>query len=438
MVFRMDTAYFRFGSKQDESSKHKAYATAFFPMALFSAVLTLCLLIFNQQIAAALGYADRPDYISWFAWILGLDAFTTLIYAKFRLDERPLRFLMFRVANVVFTVTFLLFFLEVLPRFFPEAKIWSDNFFGSKKDLDYAFISNLLATIFVFVLMIPEMLKIPLQFDKPLYKKMLTYAFPLVIVGVSGTINQYISTPLQKYFLNGTIDTNLGQAGIYSAAAKLAIILSLFTTAFNYASEPFFFNNAAKEDSKDIYGKVALAYTIFAGLVVLGTYFYIDLVIVLIGEGYRSGVKVVPVLLMSYLFLGLFYNFSIWYRLIDKTWWGAYNSMVASIVTLVVSIGLLPVIGYMASAWASLACFLFSAISCYRAGQKYFPISYPIREIIQYILVISILLIISWGIRWYFKGSLWTILLCNTSLMALFIGFIYAKEKKWIFAVFNR
>lgn len=428
MVFRMDTAYFRFASKDDKQNEQLVYSNTFIIMAVISTLVILGLLIFKNGISNYLGYPGQSYYIQWFAFILAFDAYTTLIYAKFRLESRPLRFMFYRVANVVFNVAFVLIFLEFIPRFFPGLKNSIDNFTSIHNDLDYVFFANLISSFAVFIMMIPEYFKLRLSFNLLLVKQILKYSWPLVIIIVAGNINQYAAVPLQIFLLDGDIESRRSVSGIFSAGAKLAILLSLFTTAFNYAAEPFFFNQAAKDTKYEMNGVVAKAFTIFSALVVLGIYFYIDIVLLIIGKNYREGVQVVPVLLLSYLFLGLYYNVSIWYKLADKTIYGAYISIISVLITITLNFILLPTIGMMGSAWASLACFLYMAVSGYTMGQRYFPIEYPIRNIAFYCILTAGLLYAAYFIRTEI-GNIWVRMSINTMLLIGFCIYIYTFEK---------
>ena len=212
-------------------------------------------------------------------------------------------------------------------------------------------------------------------------------------------INQAFAAPLQKYFLGDDILDNLANAGVYGAAAKLAILLNLFTTAFNYAAEPFFFNNSEREDAVEVYGKVALAFTIVACLAALGIIFYIDVVILLLGDSYRSGINIVPILLFAYIFLGLYYNVSIWYKLKDKTYVGALISFMGAFITILISLLLLPKIGTVASAWAALTCYVCMVVVGYLVGQRYYPVNYPVFRILGYITITIVLALAALGLR---------------------------------------
>jgi len=382
LVFRMDTAFFRYGSKGD---LQKVFNTGFIGVLGFCVIVLVILLPNIGSLANFLEYDESPHYIKWFAYILVLDAITALVFARLRLQSRPIRFMIYKLINVGLTIILVLTFLEFMPKYFPNQFEQLNSFLGVSRQIDYVFFANLLASGAVVLAMLPEFKTFSFSFDFPLFKKMLWYALPLVAVALAGNINQAFAAPLQKYFLGDNILDNLANAGVYGAAAKLAILLNLFTTAFNYAAEPFFFNNSDRKDAVQVYGKVALAFTIVACFAALGLIFYIDVIILLLGDSYRSGINIVPILLFAYIFLGLYYNVSIWYKLKDKTYIGALISFMGAFITIAISLALLPKIGTIASAWAALACYVSMVIVGYVVGQRYYPVEYPVRRIFFYL-----------------------------------------------------
>ena len=431
--YRMDTAFFRFGSR--DNNLERAFSTALIPI-LFSTIAFVGLLcLFAPTIAKALAYPDDSHYVIWFAFILGFDALVALPYARLRLEQRPMRFLFFRIANVTITVLIVLFFLEICPRLADRGVTWASNLYNEDRRLDYVFLANLVASALIFILMLTEFRKIKPIFDLKLWKKMVFYALPLVIVGIAGNINQSFAVPLQKYFLGSGFEENLNNAGIYAGPAKLALLLNLFIVAFNYAAEPFFFNHYEKSDAKIIYGKVAKAFTIMACFVLLGILMYMDLIQYIIGPNYREALFIVPILLFAYLFLGLYYNFSIWYKLVDKTSIGAIISILGAIITLAVSIKWLPQIGYIASAWAALCCYLFMSLAALVIGRKYYPIPYPIWSILGYIIFTAVLFYASESIGMIIGDNFSRIGL-NTIFLVIFVLIVYTNEKALIKELF--
>ena len=389
LVYRLDTAYFRYGSSLE--NKDNVFSTALIPVIVSAIVIVGVVLVYSQSIATWLSYEDKPHYIQWFALIIGFDAVATLFYGKFRLASQTKRFLFFRVANVVLTIIFILIFLEVIPRIAPEIGQNIASFFGVTKELDFVFLANLLASGSILLLLIPEFVKVKWSLDFSLLKKMLFYSFPLIVVGLAGNINQAFAVPLQKYFLGSDTAANLSDAGLYAAAAKIALLLNLFTVAFNYAAEPFFFNNAKEDKEKKAYGQVALAFTIVCVIVIIGIITFSGLAQYLVGSQYRASLNIVPWLLFAYFFLGLYYNVAIWFKLSDRTMVGAIISVSGAIITLVVSIYFLPRVGTIASAYAAVTTYAFMIVAGYLTGQRYYPIKYPIKKILTYVVVAVIM-----------------------------------------------
>lgn len=393
MIFRMDTALFRFGSR--EHSVSKAFGTAII-MLLVSIFIGLVLMYgFADPIANYLKYPGQSYYVKWFAFILAFDALAALPFARYRLENKAKRFMYLKLFNTFITVVLVLFFIEICPILSERGFDFADKIYSADRKLDYVFISNLIASGLIFLLVLPELIKTKIQWDPVLLKKMLLYASPLVVVGIAGNINSAFAAPLQKYFLGNDILQNLTEAGKYAVPASLAIFLNLFTTAFNYAAEPFFFKQHKLSVRTDLFGKVALLYTIFALMVMLMIVLYVDLILLMMGAAYRSATEIVPILLFANVFLGLYYNFSIWYKLDDKTYVGALISIGGAVITLILSIILLPRIGYIASAWAALACFSFMSICGYLAGQYFYPIKYPIIKILRQIIIAFVLIYIA-------------------------------------------
>lgn len=428
LTFRMDTALFRYSKKE---GMVKVFSTTFWTVFGISSISLFLLVFFDDTIATALTYDDSSHYIRWFAYFLIFDALAAPVFAKLRIDNRPIRFVIYKFLNIILTAGLILFFIEYLPNSMP---VWYDKvvaFFNMKRQVDFVFLTNLIASGMVLFFMIPEFKSLKFHFDVALFKKMFWYVVPLVFVAIAGNINQTFAAPLQKYFLGENIVENISNVAVYAAAAKLAILLNLFTSAFNYAAEPFFFNNADNKDSLKIYGTVALAFTVVACLGALALIFYIDIIILLLGENFRSGVNVVPILLFAYIFLGLYYNVSIWYKLKDKTHIGALISFVGIVVTIVLSIVLLPHFGAVVSAWAALACYIVMVVIGYLVGQRYYPVVYPVKSILGYILSSATLAIGSLYLRQLELSGVYFYLVI-TLTFALYFIMIYKREWKGI------
>ncbi|RMD74420.1 MAG: polysaccharide biosynthesis protein, partial [Bacteroidetes bacterium] len=272
------------------------------------------------------------------------------------------------------------------------------------------------------LLLLPTFYKIRLQFDGALWRRMVRWAFPLVIVGLAGVVNQSIAVPLQKWRLGQDVMDNLAQAGVYAAAAKLALLMNLFAVAFNFAAEPFFFSHAERADARTIYSDVAHAFTIAACTLLLALTGWIELVQYLLGADFRAAIHLVPVLLFAYLMLGLYYNFSIWYKLSDHTWYGAWIAAGGAVVTFAINWFLLPQTGYAASAWAALACYTFMNAACLLLGRKLFPVPYRLRRMAAYLLItLALVALMQWGRATWPMALPWRLTL-HSALVVLFLA----------------
>ena len=429
-TYRMETAFFRFASQKKQLNK--TFSTASIALLISTLFYVIVFVAGAQLIANFLEYPDHRDYVLLFVFIIALDTLAAIPFAKLRLENRPIRFAVIKILNIVVNIIFIFFFYKICPYLIESGYDWMRNIYNDENLVAYVFIANLLGSATVMLLLLPEYFKLNLAFDKALFKKMLVYAMPLVVVGIAAVINQLINLPLLKTLLPGTLEENLNQVGIYAAAVKLAILMSLFVQAFNYAAEPFFFRNADRKDSPDVYAKVGQAFTLVGSIVFLGIMLYLDLIQYFLGKEFRGGLGVVPILLIAFLFLGLYYNFSIWYKLKDRTIIGAYISVAGAVITLSINYFLIPVIGYYAAAWGALACYGFMAAAGYLTGRKYYPIPYPIARMLSYILLAIGAYFVSIFLRNNIEGSLFLILLVNTLILCCYLGMIYLLEKKTI------
>ena len=431
-TYGMETALFRFGSKDGQLKI--VFSTAAISLLVTTIILTLILWPFSDGIAAFLEQPDDGRFIQWFILITAFDALSSLPFAKLRLENRPVRFALIKVLSVIFNIIIVLFFLVVCPFLIENGMEWFGTIYDEDKKLDYIFLANLAASAGVFLILFRNFFSFKWQFDKQLWLQMIAYALPLIVVGFAGVINRQ----LDRIFLTKLLPVNvLEQTGVYHASVKIAVLMSLFITAFNYAAEPFFFKNADREDSKPIYAQIAQAFSVVGSLVFLGIMLYMDLIQYLLGKDFRSGLHIVPVMLLAYFGLGIFYNFSIWYKLTDRTRIGAYISVGGALITIIVNLIFIPKIGIIAPAYAALACYTFMATVSYFIGKKYYPIDYPIGKMLTYIVVAIFVFGLSEIIRPYLEGSILKILFVNTLLLISYLGGFYLFERKTINQLFK-
>ncbi len=423
-TYRMETAFFRFGSRVGE--EEKSFSTASLSLLLSTLGFTVLLFSNIDYVADKLQFADHPEYVRLVALIIALDALAAIPFARLRLNNRPMLFALLKTGHMLLNLLFIFAFFKGLPHL---PKGWSSYYpFEADNRIAWLFLANLLASGLVLLVLLPMYAKQSWRFDAKRWKAMFRYALPLVIVALAAVINQLISLPLLERFLPGSLEENRALTGEYSAAAKLAVLMNLFTQAFNYAAEPFFFNHAARNDSRAIYGKVAQAFALAGSLAFLLIVAYLDLVKLYLGPHLRGGIGVVPILLLANLLLGLYYNFSIWYKVNDQTQFGAYISSAGVLITLSLNASLIPSLGYYGPALAALACYGFMAWAAYWTGQKRHPIPYPIKKISTYLLLASLTVGLSMGLRHVFYGQIPLLLICNTILVAAWVLFFALPE----------
>lgn len=385
LTYGMETAFFRFSTKEGQEPK-TVFSTILTSLASSTSLFILMAIAFAQPIADWLMYPDNKEYVVWFAIIVGLDAISSIPLAKLRSENKPKLFAGVNIANVAVNVALNLFFLKYcLPLVKSGGSNWlTDTFYDPNTGVGYVFIANLIASIVKFLLLGPTMLK---GFKKPqlsLLKPMLIYSLPLLVAGLAGMMNEMFDRVMLKRLLYPILgeDQAMFQLGVYGACYKLSIIISLMIQAFRYAAEPFFFSQEKEAGSRELYAKV-MTYFVW---VLAGTFLFVMLYLDLFkyfipNEDYWVGLKVVPILLMANIFLGIYYNQSVWYKLTDKTSFGAGLAIFGAAITLVLNLIFIPKYGYIASAWATFACYGSMMVVSYILGRKYYPVPYDLMKI---------------------------------------------------------
>ncbi len=391
-VFRMETAFFRFYHKKEVGER--AFTTAWGGVALEVFLLSLLMFGLAPQIAAWLHYPGKAVFVRVFAAILALDALSEIPFAKLRADGRPVRFAAIRLTNIFVNVGANLFFLLLLPwvlRHYEAGSLhrMAAAIYRPEWGILYVFLSNLLASAVSLLLLLPVLFRVRWSFEPRLWKHMLWYAAPLVLAGLAGIVNEVIDRTLLKTLLPGSLQSNLAQVGIYSANYKIATLLSLFTQAYRYAAEPFFFAKAKEKNAPDTYARSTYYFLLAAGVGVVLIGSWLDVIIRLLGKGYREGMGIVPIILLANLFLGVFYNMAIWYKVRDRTYVGAVIGVTGALITLAFNYWLIPRIGYYGSAVATLACYFAMMVIVYRWGQRVYPIPYPVGRMAGFILLVT-------------------------------------------------
>lgn len=425
-TYGMETAFFRFSNQHKEKN---VQGTALFSLLLSSVLLTAALSLFAGPIADFLKYPNHPEYIVWFALILGLDALTAIPFAQLRLQNKAGRFAGLKFINILINIFFNVFFLLICPWWLKSHPGSTLFFYDPAIGIGYIFIANLLASLFTVLLMLPEFLRTQWEFDPKLWKAMLIYALPLLVAGFAGMINETLDRILLKFYLPGTTEQNLVQTGIYGSAYKLSIFMTLAIQAFRMAAEPFYFAQSDKEHAQETYALVMKHFVNVCLFIFLGVMAYMDIVRYIIHPNYWEGIKVVPILLLANLFLGVYYNLSVWYKVSGKTIYGAWIAIFGALVTLLVNLTLIPTMGYMASAWATLACYTLMALVCYLVGQRFYKVPYPMGRMLAYLFFALLLFVGMQYVAHCCAEQLSLKIFLNTLLLAVFVGVVFLVER---------
>ena len=423
LTYGLETAFFRFSQKQYD--KKLVYSTSLISL-IVSSILFVVLMISSQQsIANWLEYPQNPEYIMWFALIIGLDAISAISFAKLREQRQAARFALVRLVNIFINIGLNLFFIIYCPYALENGLPTTDfvnSVYDPKVGVGYIFIANLFASGVTILMLLPEMIKSSWTFNTMLWKKMMWYAFPLLVAGLAGMTNETIDRILLKQLLPVGVD-KMAAIGVYGAFYKISIIMILFIQTFRFAAEPFFFSQEKQHNSRKTYADVLKYFTILASLIFLSVMLYLDVVKHFIGSSFHSkeGIEIVPILLMANLFLGIYYNLSIWYKLTEKTGYGAILAIFGAVITLILNIILIPKIGFIGSAWATLFCYFSMMIASLLMGRKYYAIPYDLKRVFTYIFLSFAL----YKISVYFETSM----LINTVYLFVFIIAVFVLEK---------
>ena len=377
----METGYFRHASYSKQ--KERVYSTVLGSLFFSSLLFIILVLLSSGPISALMGYEQHPEYIKWLAVIVGIDAFTTIPFARIRLRNQPMKYALIRIVEVSVNIGLNLFFLYYCPRHTNSelvSMVYNENI-----GVGYVLISNLIASSLKLILLIPEILAaLRSRFDLGMFKQIFRYSYPLLIAGLAGTVNEALDRILLKHLIPMELNP-MEQLGIYGANYKLAVLMTLFVQMFKYAAEPFFFSKSKEENAKSLYADVMLFFVVAGLFIFLLVNLYLDYFILFIGSDFREGVQIVPVVLMANLVMGIFFNLSIWYKLTNLTRFGAVLVLLGALITVVINVLFIPRYGYLASAWAHLFCYSTMVILSYLWSRKHYAVPYRVGRILAYI-----------------------------------------------------
>lgn len=403
----METGFFRFANKGDEDPL-RVYSTTLLSVSGGALIFLSLGLLFLQPIASWLGYAAHPWYIGMMMIVVAMDAIQSIPFAYLRYRKRPLKFAALKLLFILLNIALNLLYF-----------VWFEG-----KDVGCAFLFNLVCTSVVMLCLIPELRGFAYVWDKALFRRMMRYSLPLLVLGLAGILNQVADKIIFRFIYPDEAE-GVVQLGIYGAASKIAMVMAMFTQAFRFAYEPFVFGKSRDKDSREVYAQAMKYFIIFTLLAFLAVVFYLDVLRYLIGKDYWEGLRVVPVVMMAEIFMGVYFNLSFWYKLIDETHWGAYFSLAGCTVLVVLNVCFVPLYGYMACAWAGFAGYGVAMLLSYFVGQKKYPIRYDLKSIGAYVMLALLLYLVG---MWLPVENLYLRLVLRTMLLLLFVTYIVKKD----------
>ena len=437
LTYGMETAFFKFS--QDDNLKDRVYTTVVGSLLFTSTLFIVLCSVFAQPIADWLQYPNHPEYVRWFAVIIGVDALTSIFFAQLRFLNRPIRFAAVKITNILVNVLLNLFFLLLCPWLLQKSpdSAFVNAIYNPEIGVGYIFIANLVASVVTLLMLLPGIFRQKFVFDWSLWKQMFRYAFPLLIFGLAGIVNETMDRVLIKR-LSPTAEPQ-ASVGIYSACYKISIMMTIFIQAFKYAAEPFFFRKAKDKDAKETYAEVMTAFVLVCSVIFVGIMLYIDIVQYFVGKTYRVGLPIVPILLMANLFLGIFYNLSIWYKLTGQTKFGAYIALFGAAITLGLNWLLIPRFDYMGAAWTTFACYFSMMVVSYLLGQKYYHVNYDLKRILFYLFFAVAVYGLSYGVIHLFGiESMGIRIAVNTVILIGYLGVLWLMNKEMLRGILKR
>lgn len=422
LVYGMETTFFRYSNKEDENPQ-KVYSTILTSVGFTSLLFVTVVLSFLSPIAGVMGYAEHPEYIAVMAVVVAMDAFQSIPFAYLRQQKRAIKFASLKLLFIILNIGLNLLYFVVLPELYKSYPDVVRTIYNPSIGVGYVFYLNLVCTSVIMLCMLPELRGFRWSFDSKLLRRMLTYSMPVLVLGIAGILNQTADKILFP-FIYGEADAKT-QLGIYGAASKIAMIMAMILQAFRYAYEPFVFGKSRDKDSKESYAaamKYFVIFTLLAFLVVMG---YLDIIKYIIAPDYWDGLKVVPIVMAAEIMMGVYFNLSFWYKLTDKTIWGAVFSGIGCTVLIVVNVAFVPKYGYMACAWGGVAGYGTAMLLSYFIGQRKYPIAYPMKVMAGYAALTVAMFAVMELVK--FMG-LWWQLAINTALIIIYI-FVFFKTE---------
>lgn len=428
-TYGLETSFFRYSRTENHK---EVFNTTYISIFVSTILLTLAAVAFEPQISSLLKLKEHPEYLQLSIAIIALDALSTIPFAKLRLDGRPKKFALIKVGGIIVNIALTYFLLSVCPKWLQQNPThWCSSFYNKDWAVGYVLLANLIQSIFTLLFLTKEIFSIQLKFDTKLWKEIMVYSLPLIIVGFGGMINEtFDRIMLDWYAPVATVQESKAQVGIYSACYKLSILITLAVQAFRMGAEPFFFKQSTEKDAPKTYAKVMKFFVITLCFMFLAVVLYLDVWKHFIrNEAMWVGLKVVPILLLANMFLGIYYNLSVWYKLANRTLAGAYITIIGAIITIAINYIFIPHFSYVACAWATFFCYASMMVISFVWGQKVYRIPYATKKLIAYIVIVVLLFFIQ-KLVLNFYYALWLELLIGTAFLLVFTWFILLVEQK--------
>jgi O-antigen/teichoic acid export membrane protein len=422
LTYGMETGFFRFA--QNRENYEKVYSTSLLSLFITSTLFILLVFVFIRPVSVVLNYPNHHDFVKMSAVIIATDAFTAIPFARLRKENRPAIFSILKIANVVITIATVLFLLLAAPGIWEKSHGWFRKVYDPGYRVGYVFVANLIGSLSTLIMVLPFIVKIKPVFDKILWHRMIQYSFPLLIAGLSGSINDALDKVILRRVLGE--GTGLETVGVYGAGYKIAVLMSLFIQMFRFAAEPFFFERAKHENAKETYAYVMKYFVITMLIVFLLINLYIKGFQFIIGPVFRESLIVVPIVSMGYLLYGVYINHSIWYKLNDLTRFGIYITLIGAVITVMINVFLIPFYGYMASAWAHVASYGSMIIMSFIFASGHYKIEYRMGRLVPYFIIAIGMVIFS---RIFNYASIKQELLINSGFILLFIWYAQYRDK---------
>ena len=425
-AYGLETSYFKFSQTHDKTKLYSTLSLSLFTSTIFFSII---LWVLRGNITSLASLGNHPEYVLWMIGILAIDNLNTLPFAKLRQENRPRMYAFARVTAIFTNIAVVIFFVGIVPSILkknPESFL--SHFYNPKLGIGYYLVGNVIENIVTLIILNKELRQIKLKFSFSLWKEVIKYGAPLIIVGLGGMINDVLSRLIYRHVVGLPEQLANREAGIFANIFRLALLTTIMIQAFRMAAEPFFFNQSKSENAQKTYARVMKFFVIACCFMFLFIGLFLDVFkwvfLTFSSKNWVEGFRAIPILALGNVFLGIYYNMSIWYKLTNKNTIGALITIAGAIITIVLNILLIPKFHYYGAAIATFSCYFFMMISSYKLGQKYYPVPYAVKKLTAYIVLVVLIYLTHWGLNSLIKDQLWFSILSALTLLYFFIRFV--------------